>query len=486
MKVKTKKGSEIDLVPGVQLGGEMLRDLDLRGIDLIGSSLRGCFFNESLLNDSNLRNCDLSGAVFYRTDLSGADLSAAILNDCYWNEVRYSKTTIWPSGFQAPERRDPLEDVIIAEQSTYYESGLCVIKELSTRDLQAEIRPLRDFTTGYDVGPITSAEDRKGLLLRLAQILTTGYWTYLSSEEDWNDLFLAFTGDSNEDEEQFIRSVLFTHVVLMLKFIGVQFYEVKEDGSVLVSFDIENNVGEFLEKDLLAIFEIAARRAIALGEVALHGDDNSEIYDFEDDLSSLRKLVNKTRKNKQFKERIQQISGDQRAFQASYSIDFSEFNDPDEAGFVSLIDYSGPVSYTCEEKLILGMVAYTNYSSEGQTLSDLFEADNGGEFESDDEGDDDLLDGDDDEFLDEDDEEEEEESIDTIDCNFHRLAIRLMGIVSIEEGASGQFKAVLRPQMSLSKVFKDLGYKIDADFEKEVEGFVVLTTLGLFEQALEF
>jgi hypothetical protein len=485
MKVKTIKGSEINLVPGVQLEGEMLRDLDLRGIDLANSVLTKCFFNESLLSDSNLRNCDLSGAVFYRTDLSGADLSGAILNDCYWNEVRYSKTTIWPSGFQAPERRDPLEDVIISEQSTYYESGLCLIKELNTRDLQAEIRPLRDFTTGYKVGPITSAEDRKGLLLRLAQILTTGYWTYLSSEEDWNDLFLAFTGDFSEDDEQFNRSVLFTHVVLMLKFIGVQFYEVKEDGSVLVSFDIENNVGEFLEKDLLAIFEIAARRAIALGEVALHGDDKAEIYDFEDDLSSLRKLVNKTRKNKQFKERIQQISGNQRAFQASHSLDFSEFNDPDEAGFVSLIDYAGPISYTCEEKLILGMVAYTNYSSEGQTLSDLFEADNDGEFESDDE-DDDLLDEDDDEFLDDEDDDEEEESIAAIDCNFHRLAVRLLGIVSIEEGASGQFKAALRPQMSLSKVFKDLGYQVGADFEEEDEDFVFHTTLGLFEQALEF
>ena len=34
MKVNTIKGSEIDLVPGVQLDGEMLRDLDLRGVDL--------------------------------------------------------------------------------------------------------------------------------------------------------------------------------------------------------------------------------------------------------------------------------------------------------------------------------------------------------------------------------------------------------------------------------------------------------------------
>lgn len=74
MKVNTIKGSEIDLVPGVQLDGEMLRDLDLRGVDLANSILTNCFFNESLLSDSNLRNCDLSGAVFYRTDLSGADL----------------------------------------------------------------------------------------------------------------------------------------------------------------------------------------------------------------------------------------------------------------------------------------------------------------------------------------------------------------------------------------------------------------------------
>jgi hypothetical protein len=117
MKVKTIKGSEINLVPGVQLDGEMLRDLDLRGVDLTRSVLIKCFFNESLLNDSSLRNCNLSGGVFYRTDLSGADLSGAILNDCYWNEVRYSKATKWPSGFQAPERRDPLEDVIRRQEA---------------------------------------------------------------------------------------------------------------------------------------------------------------------------------------------------------------------------------------------------------------------------------------------------------------------------------------------------------------------------------
>ena len=45
MKVKTIRGSEINLVPGVQLDGEMLRDLDLRGIDLANSVLTKCFFN---------------------------------------------------------------------------------------------------------------------------------------------------------------------------------------------------------------------------------------------------------------------------------------------------------------------------------------------------------------------------------------------------------------------------------------------------------
>ena len=482
MKVKTIKGSEINLVPGVQLDGEMLRDLDLRGIDLANSVLTKCFFNESLLSDSSLRNCDLSGAVFYRTDLSGADLSGAILNDCYWNEVRYSKSTIWPSGFKAPEKRDPLEDVIIAEQNTYYESGLCVIRELDTRGLHAEIRPLREFSTGYKVGPIKSPEDRKGMLLRLAQIMTTGYLSYLSSEEDEVSLFLEYAEGFSECEDQFNRNVIFTHIVLMLRYLGIQFHEVNDDGSVAVSFDIEDNVGEFLEKDLLAVFEIAARRAIAFGEVALDGTDDAEIFDFEDDLSSLRELVKKIQKNKQFKERIQRISGDQRAFQASRSIDFSEFNDPDEAGFVSLIDYAGPVTYNCEEKIILGMVAYTNYSSEGRTLSDLFDADNNGGIDIDDE-DDDL----EDEILDEDDEDDEEElAIGAIDCNFHRLAVRLLGIVSIEEGASGQLKAVLRPQMVLSTVLKDLGYEVGADFDNEVEDFVFHTTLGIFDQVFEF
>ena len=187
---------------------------------------------------------------------------------------------------------------------------------------------------------------------------------------------------------------------------------------------------------------------------------------------------NKIEKTKQFKERIQKISGDQRAFEATHSIDFSEFNDPDEAGLVSLIDYAGPVSYANEEKLILGMLAYTNFASEEQTLSDLFGVGIDGEF---DDGEDD-----DDEFLDEEDEDIEDDPVDTINCEFHRLALRLLGIISIEESTSGALKAVIRPQMSLPTVLKDLGYEVSEDSEDGIEGLVFHPTLGLFNQAFEF
>jgi hypothetical protein len=146
----------------------------------------------------------------------------------------------------------------------------------------------------------------------------------------------------------------------MLRYLGIQFHEVNEDGSVSVSFDIEDNVGEFLEKDLLAVFEIAARRAIAFGEVALDGTDDAEIFDFEDDLSSLRELVNKIQKNKQFKERIQRISGDQRAFQASHSIDFSDFNDPDEWIDVEVRTLGGGIPSGVKE-LSQELVDFYNY-----------------------------------------------------------------------------------------------------------------------------
>ena len=482
MKVKTIKGSEINLVPGVQLEGEMLRDLDLRGVDLANSVLAKCFFNESLLSDSNLRNCDLSGAVFYRTDLSGADLSGAILNDCYWNEVRYSKATIWPSGFQAPARRDPLEDVIIDAECSRYDSGLCTIRELEIGDLLAEITPLSEFKTGFKVGPVKSTEDRKRLLLRLAHILVTGYFAI---EDDDNCPFLGAAYGWDADEH-FKRNVVFTHVVLMLRYIGIHFHEINEDGSVIVSFEIENNVGEFLEKDLLAVFEISGKRAVALGDVVLDSDDETEDFNLDYDFSSLRKLVNEIEKTKRFKSRIQQISSSQRAFEASYSIDFSEFNDPDDAGFVSLIDYTGLVSYTSEEKLVLGMLAYTNFASEEQTLSDLFGAGVENEIDDADDENDDLLDDEDEEFLDDEDEDEEGDSIDTINCGFHRLALRLLGIVSIEESASGTLKAHIRPQMNLSMVLKELGYEVGEDFEDGIEGLVFHPTLGLFDQAFEF
>ena len=484
MKVNTIKGSEIDLVPGVQLDGEMLRDLDLRGVDLANSILTNCFFNESLLSDSNLRNCDLSGAVFYRTDLSGADLSGAILNDCYWNEVRYSKATKWPSGFQAPERRDPLEDVIIDAECSRYDSGLCTIKELEISGLLAEIKPLSEFKTGFKVGPVKSTEDRKRLLLRLAHILAT---RFLAIEDERDCPFFPPYGTWGWDaDEHFRRNLVFTHVVLMLRYMGIQFHEIKEDGSIIVSFEIENNVGEFLEKDLLAIFEISGKRAVALGDVVLDSENEDESFDFEDDLSSLRKLVNKIQKTKQFKERIQKISGDQRAFQAAHSIDFSEFNDPDDAGYVSLVDYAGPVSYTSEEKLILGMLAYTNFASEERTLLDLFGA--GIDDEFDDDEDEEFLDEEDEDEEDEDeeDEDEEEDPVDTINCEFHRLAVRLLGIVSIEESTSGVLKAVIRPEMSLPPVLKELGYEVGEDSEDGIEDLVFLPTLGLFDQAFEF
>jgi hypothetical protein len=214
----------------------------------------GVFSMRVQLNDSSLKDCDLSGAVFYRTDLSGADLSGAILSNCYCNEVRFSKSTIWPSGFQPPERPDSLEDVIIAEQNTRYESGLCVMREIGIRGLHAEIRPLCEFSTGYKVGPIASAEDRKGMLLRLPQIMTTGYLLYFVSEVDGSSIFFEYTEDSSEAEDLFNRNVVFSRIVLMLKYLGIRFHEVKENGSVLVSFEIENNVGEFLDQDLLAIF----------------------------------------------------------------------------------------------------------------------------------------------------------------------------------------------------------------------------------------
>ena len=477
MKVITVKGSAISLGPGIQLDRAMLRDLDLRGIDLSNSVLTNCFFNESLLNESSLRSCDLSGSVFYRTDLSGADLGGATLNDCYWNEVRYSKSTIWPIGFLAPGRPDPLEDVIIAAECSNYDSGLCSLTELDVRDLVAEVARLYEFTAGFEVGPIRSADERKRLVLRLAEILTRGY---LATESEDNSIFL--NDDPNLDIDQFRKNWVFTHIVLMLRFIGIQFLEVKENGSVMVSFDIGSSVADFLENDVLAVFEIAMSRAIALGEVDRSTSDEVREFNFEDDLISLRELVNRTKGTRRFRSKIERISGNQKFFESAYSIDFSEFKDPDEGGFVALIDYAGPVLYSCEEKLVLAMLAYTNFAREDFNISE-FEVDADDELDNDDDLDGYLLAEEDDEFADD---ETEDGSFETINCEFHLLVLRLLGIIAIEESISGTLHAEIRPQLSLSTSLKELGYEVADDFEDGDEDFVVYPTLGLFDQLFEF
>ncbi len=68
------------------------------GADLRDADLRSCVLTSADLSDSNLTNANLEGC-----DLQNAKLARARLTNAHLEEIRYSRSTVWPEGFTPPD-----------------------------------------------------------------------------------------------------------------------------------------------------------------------------------------------------------------------------------------------------------------------------------------------------------------------------------------------------------------------------------------------
>ena len=88
-----------------------LEDADLRNVRLNGANL-----SKASLTDAYLEGAELSGANLYRayliradlrgTNLSGADLSEADLTDANLSGAVWNDETVFPEGFEIPEKSE--------------------------------------------------------------------------------------------------------------------------------------------------------------------------------------------------------------------------------------------------------------------------------------------------------------------------------------------------------------------------------------------
>lgn len=122
--------------PGADLGGSIMRNLNLMGCNLSWSDLSDCQMSNCLLyesdlsgsnltyanlyrcnlskanlKDANLSFCKLYGAdldssILTRAELSGAELTKANMENAILNNVSYDQRTIWPDDFKPPPSRD--------------------------------------------------------------------------------------------------------------------------------------------------------------------------------------------------------------------------------------------------------------------------------------------------------------------------------------------------------------------------------------------
>ena len=59
---------------------------------------------EANLNGADLRGADLGGADLSKANLSGADLSKVSLTDVYLEGAVWNDNTVFPEGFEIPEK----------------------------------------------------------------------------------------------------------------------------------------------------------------------------------------------------------------------------------------------------------------------------------------------------------------------------------------------------------------------------------------------
>lgn len=233
MKVTTIKGDTVDLHPGVHLEDAMLRNLDLTGIDLTGSSIRESFFNESNLKNARLRECDLSGSVFYRTNLVGADLTGATLHRCYWNEVIHDSTTQWPVGFVFPTGKRALAETTQAPARQYFPTGLCTPGVIPSAEIDIEIpRPTMFVPLSIPAGKVSDTSHEQ-LLLRLAALFYRATLLHVPEYDDWRTSLYDFQELMDEEDRE---DVIFTHACLAFLAVGLRVENVLDQERIEVTF----------------------------------------------------------------------------------------------------------------------------------------------------------------------------------------------------------------------------------------------------------
>ena len=84
---------------GMDLNGYEFVKEDLRGIDFGEADLRGAIFNNSQLQNSDLRGADLGDAVAFASDFQGADLRNANLTEALLMESKFENTLIEGADF---------------------------------------------------------------------------------------------------------------------------------------------------------------------------------------------------------------------------------------------------------------------------------------------------------------------------------------------------------------------------------------------------
>ena len=85
------------------------------GAEIAGSVMRGCSFSSADLSDAlmagvDLTDCDFTDAILIGTDFRGLNSQLpegispknAVLSGAKLRNVKYDKTTVWPTGFQPP------------------------------------------------------------------------------------------------------------------------------------------------------------------------------------------------------------------------------------------------------------------------------------------------------------------------------------------------------------------------------------------------
>lgn len=403
----------IELIPGVQLEGKLLRDLNLNGVDLRGSTLRNCFFNESSMIEANLTDCVLDGSVFYRTNLSGADLTGSSCEECHWNEAVHDERTIWPAGVTQPVRGDALSRVVANHLwPTGWASALvtpiCSAGLMAADEVEGEVSPRKEFvgvSGDGTVSPFVSPDRHAVLFGRLAlNIFRAGLLAQsgLFFGEDAPDEY-AEVGVSGADLD-------FSCCVLALLALGLRIDRVIDEHTVEGVMRPTVDMREFVKGD--------AFRAFRLGLEVLFGreiDEEKSLRDAIDDEDEFGSSLQFSPPNGSHFDVSEVLGGD---------------------GYTATVVEGEPSSGSPEELILRTLVSLVRLLSGSDLIVDV-------DGQEDDEENDENTEYD----LDEDTYDDSSDGPETVDASEARVIFGALGLVSAEWVGSGIIKVRIRPPM---------------------------------------